>query len=154
MRKPARNRLLLALILAMLAYGTWKDVTECGFWCGFWHGLTTPAAAQEIQVIDGDSVKTRAGVTWRLSTFDCPETFYARCESELARGNAATKRLRQLIDSAGKVELVADRKVDRYGRQLGHLYVDGKDVGEILVREGFCVPYTGRTKRRDWCADK
>jgi endonuclease YncB( thermonuclease family) len=49
------------------------------------------------------------------------------------------------------VTLIADRHIDRDGRQFGHLRVDGKDVGEILIREGLCAPYSGHAKRRDWC---
>jgi endonuclease YncB( thermonuclease family) len=111
------------------------------------------AAAQigAITVVDGDTVKVD-GVSWRLMGFDCPETYYARCESERERGNAATRRLQQLLAGAGKVDLIADRHIDRYGRTLGHLQIDGKDVGDILIKEGLCVPYNGHTKRRDWCA--
>jgi endonuclease YncB( thermonuclease family) len=60
------------------------------------------------------------------------------------------ERLKRLL-AGKKVDLIADRQIDRYGRQLGHLRVDGRDMGDILIREGLCVPYSGRTKRRDWC---
>jgi micrococcal nuclease len=106
--------------------------------------------ASAIEVVDGDTVRVN-GVSLRLVGFDCPETYCARCESERARGNAATARLRQLIVSAKKVDFVADRRIDRYGRQLGYLRVDGRDAGAILIREGLCVPYSGHTRRRDWC---
>jgi endonuclease YncB( thermonuclease family) len=110
----------------------------------------TVAQTGAIEVVDGDTVKVD-DVSWRLEGYDCPETYYARCPSERAQGDAATRRLQQLLDGAKKIDLLADRHVDRYGRQLGHLPVDGRDVGEILVREGLCVPYSGHTKRRDWC---
>ena len=113
----------------------------------------TGAVAQTgtIEVIDGDTVR-QGSVSWRLMGYDCAETVYARCPSERARGDAATRRLRQLLAGAKKVDLIADRQIDRYGRQLGHLRVDGRDVGAILVREGLCVPYAGRGQRRDWCS--
>jgi endonuclease YncB( thermonuclease family) len=70
---------------------------------------------------------------------DCPETYCARCESERARGNAAMLRLQQLLAGAKKVDLIADGRIDRYGRQLGRLRVDGKEMGQILIRERLCV---------------
>jgi len=110
------------------------------------------AAAQvgTIEVVDGDTVR-QGGVSWRLMGYDCAETYYARCASERARGDAATRRLQQLLAGAKKVDLIADRQIDRYGRQLGHLRVDGRDVGEVLVREGLCVSYGGRGPRKEWC---
>ena len=110
----------------------------------------TAQTAGAISVVDGDTVKVGA-VSWRLMGYDCPETYYARCDSERQRGDAATRRLEQLLAGAKKADLIADRRIDRYGRTLGHLRVDGKDVGDILIREGLCVPYSGRGKRRDWC---
>ena len=114
-------------------------------------GVATAQTGTIVDVVDGDTMKVGA-VSWRLMGFDCPETYYARCASERARGDAATRRLRQFLSGANKVTLIADRHIDRYGRQLGHLRADGKNVGENLIREGLCAPYSGRTERRDWCA--
>src|SRR5262245_65466720 len=90
----------------------------------------------------------------RVMGYDCAETVYARCPSERARGDAATRHQQQLLAGAQKTELIADRQIDRYGRQLGHLRVDGRDVGGILVQEGWCVPSSGRRQRRDWCRER
>jgi endonuclease YncB( thermonuclease family) len=93
---------------------------------------------------------TDGGMPLRLRGHDCPETYYAQCESERGRGDAATERLRQLLAGAKKFEIVVGWQTDRYGRQIGRIRVDVKDVG-CLAREGLCVPYDGRRPRRDWC---
>lgn len=85
-----------------------------------------------------------------LVGFDTPETYYADCASEKARGDAATARLRKLIISAGRVQLFLRNERDRYGRGLGSLLVDGLNVGDVLISEGLARSYNGG-KRDGWC---
>jgi micrococcal nuclease len=82
-------------------------------------------------VVDGDTIKSPAGVRYRLVGFDCPETFRAKCDEELALGLAASR-------------------LDKYGRTLATLTVNGRDVGEVLISEGLARAYKGR-KRESWC---
>ena len=42
-------------------------------------------------------------------------------------------------------------EMDRYGRRLVRLSLDGRDVGAVLISEGLAVPYRGG-RRIDWCA--
>jgi endonuclease YncB( thermonuclease family) len=90
-------------------------------------------------------------VRWRLMGFDTPETYEARCEREYRLGIAATEALQRMIAVAKKVEPVTDGRLDRYGRVLGHLYLDGKEVGAILIEKRLAVAYDGRGPRRNWC---
>jgi endonuclease YncB( thermonuclease family) len=46
-------------------------------------GSTGPTA---FIVVDGDTIKSPAGVTYRLMGFDSPETFRAKCADEFALG--------------------------------------------------------------------
>ena len=114
-------------------------------------GSTLAAALAAIVVIDGDTIELD-GTRWRLMGYDTPETVHAQCDAERALGRIAAKRLRELV-SDGQVMIRANRRAtDRYGRRLGWLFVNGEDVGKILIREGMARPYDGRSKRKSWCA--
>ena len=88
-----------------------------------------------IHVVDGDTIDVD-GARFRLVGYDTPETYYAKCDYELAWGDAATARLENLIGSGELVELVTLPGQDRYNRGLGRLYVGRLDVGEVLIAEG------------------
>jgi micrococcal nuclease len=40
--------------------------------------------------------------------------------------------------------------MDRYGRSLARVTVDGEDLAVVMVREGLARPYRGE-KRASWC---
>lgn len=105
-------------------------------------------------VVDGDTIRDATGVPHRLIGFDTPETFKARCDAELRLGKKAKARLEQLIAS-GPARLVQSGKQDKYGRSLSTLYVTvggrEQDVRDILIAERLARPYTGKTKRQQWC---
>lgn len=105
--------------------------------------------ASAVRVIDGDTIKF-AGLSVRLVGFDTPETYYAKCAAEKARGDAATLRLKQLILNAKNLQLFLRDEQDRYGRSLGSILVDGRNVGDVLISEGLARRYNGG-KRRGWC---
>ena len=91
--------------------------------------------------IDGDKV--------RMADIDAPETHPPRCAEEKRLGEAATARLRALLN-AGPVTLVpADRDTDRYGRKLRIVERDGRSLGAVLVSEGLAREWGGR--REPWC---
>ena len=129
-------------------------------------GPTSEAPAvvpANVRVIDGDTVDAivppgpgqpagrREMKRYRLVGFDTPETFQARCDAELALGERAKDRLRELVAS-GPVRLAVDEgHKDRWGRGLATLYVGGRDVGPLLIREGLAVAYSGKGRRIDWC---
>ncbi len=102
-------------------------------------------------VYDGDTVELICdGISQsaRLIGFDAPETRDASCPSELALGNKATQRLRQILNSE---ELQISRQgYDKYGRTLARIWVDGKDVGQILIKEKLARRYLGGS-RIHWC---
>ena len=110
-----------------------------------------PAAqgAGAYEVIDGDTIRAPYGVKYRLLGFDAPETFQAQCDAELALGRRATERLKELLAS-GEVRVIESGKLDRYGRTLAHLTVNGRDVGGVLIGEGLARPYNGG-RRQGWC---
>jgi endonuclease YncB( thermonuclease family) len=123
-----------------------------------------PRVIQSISVIDGDTVRFE-GATYRLVGFDTPERGdKAMCDGERRQADAATNRLRGLLSGIGaNLERVScgckpgDEGTQRcnYGRLCGRLTVAGRDVGEILIREGLAHPYVCRASRcppkRSWC---
>jgi micrococcal nuclease len=116
--------------------------------------LSSPTfAGREIRdsivVIDGDTV-TAGGKTVRLLGFDAPETFRSKCAVEHDLGMKAATRLGELINHGSRVELQDSGRVDRYGRTLGTLIIDGMDVADTMIIEELAVPYHGG-KRRSWC---
>jgi endonuclease YncB( thermonuclease family) len=100
-------------------------------------------------IVDGDTIKAPFGVTYRLLGFDTPETRFARCDAERELGLAAKDRLEELL-TIGEVRVLESGKLDRYGRTLASVTVNGRDVGEILIGEGLARPYQGG-RRGSWC---
>jgi micrococcal nuclease len=100
-------------------------------------------------VVDGDTIRSPAGVKYRLLGFDAPEVFSARCDSELQLGLKAKARLEQLIAS-GTARIIESGRLDRYRRTLATLTVDGKDVAAVMIGEGLARPYHGE-RRQGWC---
>ena len=100
-------------------------------------------------VVDGDTFY-HGGTKIRIANIDAPETHPPRCADEARLGEAATVRLRDLLNS-GEVSLARiDRDEDVYGRKLRNVAVGGSDVGEALVGEGLARFYAGG--RKSWCA--
>jgi micrococcal nuclease len=116
--------------------------------------LELPATAQQsgasaFIVVDGDTIRSPAGVKYRLLGFDAPETFYAKCGRELQLGMKAKALLEQLIAS-GIARIIESGRLDRYRRSLATLEVNGKDVAGVMIGEGLARPYHGE-RRQGWC---
>jgi endonuclease YncB( thermonuclease family) len=99
-------------------------------------------------VVDGDTFYMD-GVKIRIADIDAPETHPPRCDLERRLGYAATKRLRQLLNSGPVILSRIDRDEDVYGRKLRNARVNGADVGETLVSEGLAHRYVHG--KLPWC---
>jgi endonuclease YncB( thermonuclease family) len=99
-------------------------------------------------VVDGDTIWLE-GQNIRIADIDAPETHDFKCAQEQALGSRATQRLHALVNSGAITLGSTDRDEDRYGRKLRLVYVDGKGVGDTLVREGLARYYRGG--KRPWC---
>lgn len=110
---------------------------------------TVAAAVAGFTVIDGDTVHT-ASERYRLRGIDAAEIHHAQCEAERRLGVLTKRRLDDLLQS-GPVTMHPSPPTerDKYRRLLVHLFVNGEDVGCILIREGYARPWRGR--REDWC---
>jgi len=97
-------------------------------------------------IVDGDTFWL-AGEKIRIENIDTPEISEPKCPAERAAGERAKVRLQQLLSDG---EIAIQRTgVDRYKRTLAVVRVNGRDVGEVLIREGFARRWDGA--RRPWC---
>lgn len=111
--------------------------------------LSAPISGTSVYVIDGDTIDYN-DQRYRLVGFDTPETYRHKCAYELALGNAATDRVRNLLTGGGRIDLAILPGLDRYGRGLARLYVDDRNLADILVSEGLARRYDGG-RREGWC---
>ena len=97
-------------------------------------------------VVDGDTFwldRTK----YRIADIDAPEVGRPGCPAELALGQQATLRLAELLVD-GRFE-VQPTGVDKYGRTLAIVSMDGRSVGLQLVRERLAHAWVG--PKRSWC---
>lgn len=122
--------------------------------------LANPYQWKITRIIDGDTVAFQAPwlpdplkkeLSLRVYGVDTPEKgFRAKCPSEDARGQAATKFTQSALGSAKKTEIIL-REWDKYGgRVLGDVLIDGKSLRELLIRNGYAREYYGDAKT-SWC---
>jgi endonuclease YncB( thermonuclease family) len=106
-----------------------------------------PYAAICRHVVDGDTADFLVScgfgiypyITVRLLGIDAPET--NRAESKEA-GIAARERLKELLPPGEPVELWTRPDPDSFGRYLATIATEYEDdIGALLLREGFAVPY-------------
>jgi micrococcal nuclease len=96
---------------------------------------------------DGDTLRSPAGERIRVKGIDTPEIKGA-CAYERRLALDARDYVTATVRYARTVEL---RRVgiDKYGRTLAYVLVDGKDLGNELVSRGLARKWEGR--RRSWC---
>ncbi|MCC7268653.1 MAG: thermonuclease family protein [Caulobacteraceae bacterium] len=109
--------------------------------------LPETIAYSDIRVTDGDTFRLGAERI-RIANIDTPEMpGRAACAYEADKALAAKARLAQIL--AGGEIVIARDGVDRYGRTLATLRVNGRDVGEQLVAEGAAQRWQGH--KAQWC---
>jgi micrococcal nuclease len=109
------------------------------------------ADTHSIRVIDGDTLEDMsADIIYRIVNIDTPETgSRARCVAERELGDRATRTARTLVTNARSFETLPTGRIDRYGRTIAYVRVDGRDLGETLIADGLARPWRGR--REPWC---
>ncbi len=116
--------------------------------------LAAPAAhgreRSPVWVIDGDTIDIR-GTRVRVANLDAPDIgSHAKCATEAKLGQESKRYAIQLIRGAKRVEIVNPERLDRYGRTVAHVSIDGRDFGETMLRAGQARPWRGRSS--DWCS--
>lgn len=102
----------------------------------------------DLRLWDGDTFRVGSyrGESVRILNIDAPE-IEGRCTYETNLAQKSKRRLADLLD--GQSVLILRRKADRYGRTLALISVNGRDIGDQLVREGLARTWSGR--RDPWC---
>jgi micrococcal nuclease len=106
---------------------------------------TRGSAATVERVGDGDTLELANGTRVRLVQIDAPEVGEGECYSR-----EALRELRRLAPHGARVELDTDPRlddVDRFGRLLRYVSIDGTDLNVELVRRGAAAPYFFRDVR-------
>ncbi|MHA6260197.1 thermonuclease family protein [Sporosarcina sp. CAU 1771] len=121
---------------------------------------TTPSrdgliAVELVKTIDGDTIKVKyegEEKNVRYLLIDTPETNHPQLGKQ-PFGEKAKERNRELMNS-GKLEIEFDigERIDKYGRLLAYVYIDGESVQEKLIEEGLArvgYVYPPNTKHLD-----
>jgi micrococcal nuclease len=109
-------------------------------------GGPPPSAGRVVRVVDGDTIRVRAGgrvETVRYIGIDTPESVKPGALVECFAHRAAAENERLVGGRRVRLERDAEAR-DRFGRLLAYVVreADGVDVNEALVRGGFAVPLT------------
>lgn len=107
-----------------------------------------PSAVVE-RVVDGDSVEVELDgreVEIRLQNYNAPEKF-GFDDNETCNGRASTDALVELAEGA-LVEVIGS-EVDRFGRTLADLAIDGRSVTATLIAGGHGMATRDREDWRD-----
>ena len=102
-----------------------------------------PIIAGKAYVIDGDTIKV-SGRTIRLSGLDAPEVDQVAKHEHgywFKQGSRVKSELFRKI--GGKHVRVLVEGTDKYGRVLGTVLYEDRDVGEWLVRKGYAIAAYG-----------
>lgn len=84
------------------------------------------------RVIDGDTVELEDGKRVRFLGINTPEKGFAYYEE-------AREFLRNLVEN--KTVRIESSELDKYGRILGYVFLDGENVNEKILRAGLATLY-------------
>lgn len=113
--------------------------------------LSSQACAASARLIDGTAIEVD-GETLRISNIETPGIRNAQCEAERRLGMRARKRIRQLFKASSITfhESELGVKSIELGRPEATISINGADLGQRLIEEGFARPRTG--EGRSWCS--
>ena len=86
----------------------------------------------------------------RLLGLDTPEISNPKCEQEYALGIDARNFVNNLISEGVSIKFKTEYNRDFFGRILSYIIVDGENVSQKMVSNGFGVIYD-RSNKKDWC---
>ena len=107
-----------------------------------------PPKETGLRVIDGDTFAMN-GVKFRLIGYDAPESYRPQCERERRLGEAAKRRLDQILRGPGPFEIIPGKR-DKYGRGPVSIVVDGQTIADMMIEAGLGRAYSGGP-RESWC---
>ena len=101
-----------------------------------------------VRILDGDTfIATDGNLSFkvRIATMDAPER--GQPYSKMAKN-----RLEQMLKSKNVTIKPVEKGHDRYGRILGHIFLEGQDVAMEMITAGLATYY--RPFCKDYPADK
>lgn len=151
-RRGGRARWIYALVAIAMAAPFAVDAVNAFAQAA--RGLSaTGDACRILTVIDGDTVtlwcEGRSTERARLTGFDAPELFSPGCSAELWAAQRAKWALRGMIFQAGEIT-IRRQGLDRYGRRLAEVSLDGAPLSRIMQERGLARAYDGG-RRPPWC---
>ena len=121
--------------------------------------LSANAYAGDLEVIDGDTVRilknkpdlSRLRISIRIQNIDAPE-IKGKCDAEKAKAQEAKLFIDGLINNPKNKITYKIMGWDKYGgRVLGNVFVNGKNLSELMIKEKLAVEYHGTGAKNDWC---
>ena len=107
------------------------------------------------RVVDGDTVDVVLDLGFdilyrsrvRLYGIDTPESRTRDLDGK-ARGKLAKKHLQDAIEAGGRVVIQTKLKDSKgkFGRVLGDVVVDGKNINQLMIVDHMAVAYHGQSK--------
>ena len=117
----------------------------------------TFTVSKVISVYDGDTFRvdidelspiTCKNISIRVNGVDTPE-IRGKCDSEKELAIEARDYVAELLDNADEILLVSTER-GKYFRILAVVMIDGINLAELLIDNGFGYVYEGDTKK-SWC---
>lgn len=108
-------------------------------------GICIAGQYQVTRVLDGDTIIVNTGkakMTIRLAGIDAPEISHSKHQPGQPFGRQSTKYLASLV--LNRDVDIKSHGPDRYGRTLGEVFVDGKNVTLEMVKTGLAEVYRGK----------
>ncbi len=140
LRRRGRRRIrgvagvAVILVLAVIVYGVDQWLTEPRMPAPD-PGSDLTCALRSVQ--DGDTITVRCDegvLRVRIWGIDAPET------EQAPWGDIATEHFKNLLGNAREVQVqVVD--IDRYGRTVARIFLNDRDLGLVMVRDGQAIVY-------------
>ncbi|MFK5689206.1 thermonuclease family protein [Ornithinimicrobium sp. LYQ92] len=86
-----------------------------------------------VSIVDGDTVDVSNGARIRIAGIDTPE------RGECGYDEAGARMMELARDREAVLVKAGADSIDRYGRLIRYLDVDGRDVGLTLIQEGLAI---------------
>ena len=110
-------------------------------------------------VYDGDTFRVNLPDEWpklvgyhmpvRVAHIDTPE-MKGECQEEIDLAREAKQATVAML-RAGKIVELRNVRRGKYFRVIAEVFVDGKSLGDELLRRGLAVRYEGGHKSKEWC---
>jgi micrococcal nuclease len=135
--------LLISIIavIGLLSANVWAENLNSVEWLTCYDGDTC-----SFNVLLPPVLGSAIGV--RFSGIDAPE-IHGKCEKENSLALLARDFLRMQL--VGASVLLVDVARDKYFRIDATVFANGVNLNQLLVQEGYAVPYSGSGARHDWC---